>query len=364
MASKLNIYACSGVGDNRSGYDYWEDNLNPINNTQATNGFVARIDLLVAELSNLQLSQSEQIAKLNDLDFYTVCAAYTQQYAGDKSALERIGRVLGALKEQGVFSFDSTNNNARDAHLDAIFDQVEAVLADGAEQPTIAAFENWWNKYVMERDQFGLSEAQRKKAKGIGAAEDALNDENIGQYLTKAADYFLYRYFTPEQLQSLPRVFRKKREYQDMIYENCKGLYIKTYGDEQSMQNLIRTGIVESMKDQPENICASIANRGAQSVGEAAAATIMIGKITLEAFISILTTVLGVLATIVGYICSYATKVGEAKYASLNRSIIDNGEIAPSDYNGVFKDMPNVGEKNTWLPLLAIGAAILLILKK
>ena len=74
MADKLKIYACSGIGDTGESriFDYWTDNTQTVSNTQAVNTLLALINMRVAEVGSLSLTQDEQAECLNDIDLYAI----------------------------------------------------------------------------------------------------------------------------------------------------------------------------------------------------------------------------------------------------------------------------------------------------
>lgn len=342
MANRLNIYACSGIGDQpkQSTYNYWLDNINPATNTQAVNLLSTQLNLLTTKVNHMQLSYEDKVLYLNTIDLYTICLFYAQEYSGNTEALISAGYAIGKVLTNGSFHFNSTDNTERDSHLDALFDYVGSVLRDGIDKSYNSDFDAWWNSNIINLDVVGLSPEQQKikieSVPGIGAASDAVNDQNIGKYLNDAGNYFLYTYLSEDELKRLPRLFRVKKKGQMQIYYYCKDTFVKTYGTEQAMQNLIRAKIIETYGVEPEAACKDITNFRTQKTsinGVGAAEAAMIGALTVTEFITVLTTVLGFIGGLIMAILAYCAKVQQAKYAAMNAEAVKGYAGSPDDYN-------------------------------
>ena len=376
MANKLKIYACSGIGDTTTEkitYDYWLDNINPVFNTQAVNALNVDINLLVAELNNLDLTNEEKIERLNTIDLYTLCLSYAQDYSDQSDMLKRAGRAIGKVVNSGAFNFNSLNNTERDAHLDELFERVASAIENDDNKSYNAQFEEWWRKRVMDLNKVGLTAEQQQiklqPISGIGAAEDALNDLTIGGYLQNAATYFMYIFFTDEQLRKLPSLFSSKKKYQMRTYNFCKDVFVRMYGTEEAMLNIIRAGIIQRYGETPGDICNGISTlkdkykikiSGIGSGAAAAGAVFVVGKLTADALIGIITAVLTFLAAVIGAIIKHCTRVKELQSTPAEvRASTDEGP-APSDFDGF---VTTITKPSTLLPILAIAVGIFLIIK-
>ena len=100
MANRLKIYACSGIGQTEQGtWNYWLDNTETVNNTQAVNTLLALINRNYIEVTRLRgMSDADKIANLNDIDVYVLCLT---QRLNDRricrfSVWEESGRAEGS----------------------------------------------------------------------------------------------------------------------------------------------------------------------------------------------------------------------------------------------------------------------------
>lgn len=368
MAKKLKIYACSGIGETaKSGYNYWLDNTNPVYNTQAVNMLNTTVNLLVTELEHLPLSETGKLDRLNDIDLYTLCMYYAQSYAGNKTELEAAGRAIGRLAATGDFEFGSLDNTKRDAHLDELFERTASIIKNGEDNIYNPEFEAWWKANIIDFDKVGLTPEQQAVkigVNGIGAAEDALNDPNIGEKLRNAGDYFLYTYFTDEQLKKMPFVFTKKKQMQTYHYNISKKTFTEIYGTEAAMKNLIRAKITEQFGAEPEQVCLDIVNRGARPVnGIGVAGTAMVGALTVAEFITVLTTVLTFIGGLIVAILQYCAKVQEAKYASIDKASVDGGTPNENDYKDFIWKQTLNKIKNSPITWILLGLGLLFTIK-
>ena len=373
MAEKLKIYACSGIGSTDGKYTYWLDNTQTVSNTQAVNTLLAHINSLYTRITYLHgISDQEKIQALNEIDWMCVALDAAQKFTDDDQKLYHAGEVISVMIQDGAFDFDSLDNTERDQHLDELLSRAAEMYADPDIKTEDLGFMEDWQSLVVDRNKVGLSKQQQqvskkalaKAVKGLGKVDESWKEnEDIAQYLTKAGTYFLYLYFTDEQLAKLPDVFKKKRQRQERIYNYCKAYFVDVYGSEAEMQEIIRTGIVQEFKEQPEDLCVAIAEGKKKGVGVITTA-IVIG---IKELITIITIVAGVLIAVVAAICDCVYKSNVAKYAAMDSKIINEGVPDPDDYEGLSFEGTALGtgtKKTNWLTVGLIGAAALLLLKK
>ncbi len=362
MSGKLKIYACSGIGSTDSKYDYWLDNTQTVSNTQAVNSLLSMINLCYSEVINLGLRTEEVVDRLNQIDLYSVAMYYAQEYRHSQEDLHRAGQVIGCLLEQGVFSFDSLSNDERDRHLDEVFEKVSDVISDDSLMAS-KSFSDWWKENIEEKNKVFLDKEQqdkiteilRKSSKsisGIGAAGDEWeNNEDLAKYLNNASEYFLYTYFTDEQLKSLPQSFKAKKVIQNKTYDYCKAMFVGVYGSEESMREVIRAGIINYFKATPEEVCRAITNNNGKYGG--------VG-ITVSAIISIITAVLSFILAVVKVICQCAANIKVAKYQAIDSETASAATPNPEDFDELNFD--GTSKKSTmWI--VAAVAALALIFK-
>lgn len=361
MANKLKIYACSGIGDNAGAdYDYWFDNNNIFNQTQAVNGLLALIEADYLELQH-GVKDSRAIELLNRIDLYSVCLYFAQEYSGNTQALERAGNVVGWMYDNGTFYFKSLNNTERDAHLDRLFYQADELFKDEKyDKIKKSVFWSWWKQYVLDVDKVGISYSDKERLKeylskalkknGVGSFDEAMNDEILGEKFKQSENYFLYTFFTKDQLRKLPYVFTKKFVEQTAVYNYCKSLYIGVYGNEASMRAGIRNEIEKSYGMPVEDVCKYIASGkikpGVRGVGGLLA--------ILGAIAAVLSALAPIVVPIIQAIFNYKKSVEIAEQHSLDNEIIENGCPKGEDINGI--DFGNSSSSN-WL--LAAGASLI-----
>lgn len=373
MADRLKIYACSGIGetDNKA-FAYWTDGTNTVSNTQAVNTLLAKINLAWAQCTQMQISNEDKIALLNEIDWLSVALDAAKRFKGDNEKLYHAGEVISDMAKNGAFECKSTDLREREERLEELIEKANDLYSDDAVKSEDPEFMAWWKNTIVARNKVGLNFGQQqnsrkalKKAaeqiKGIGKADESWKEnEDIAQYLTQAGTYFLYLYFTDAQLAKLPGIFKVKRQNQLRIYNYCKTYFVNVYGSEEDMQDIIRAGIIKDCKGEPEEMCAEIAN-GTKKVGEVVTAIV----ITVKELIAILTIVAGVLVSIVAAICDCVYKSNVAKYASMEKAVVDSACPESSDYEGLNIGGGTVLSKgSSWLPIAAIAAGLLLLIKK
>ena len=151
------------------------------------------------------------------------------------------------------------------------------------------------------------------------------------------------------------------------VYESCLATFKRIYGKKEAMDNLIRSRINEEFHSQPEDICKDIAEKGgnsqyySQAVG---AVPIMIGAITLEAFLSILTLAVTFILGVIKAVLSYCAEVEAARQHAIEEDAIDQAPPATGDYEGLaWKAAINKITKSP-IAYVAIAVVAWLFLKK
>ena len=362
MSEKLKIYACSGVEDQSGEYNYWTDNTNVLSNTQAVNTLLALINRNFIEVNYLRyMTPDEKIANLNDIDVYVVCLYFAEHHAEHYKQLERAGRVIGTMMADGAFDYDSLDNGDRDSHLDDLLQKAKDMFDD--EVPLDHAdkeFVEWFDYNIVKRNKVGLSKEEQErmqqaleKTNGVGVVDEQwMKDKRISEYLLKAGTYFLYTYLTPDQLSKLPGVFKIKKKKQLTTYNYCKQVFVDVYGSEDEMQDIIYSGIVKQFGVTPQDVCKDIVE------GKRAA----VGQLETAAILAIISAVAGVLTAMITAICTCISDTNIAKYGAIDKSIVNSSVPNPEDFDDIDPDNP--GKKTSWLPFAAIGAGLLLLLRK
>ena len=366
MANKLKIYACSGIGAATETKDpianlvpYWTDNTNCLNNTQAINTLLARINSRWIEVVRLRgLTDEERLQKQDEIDFLCVSLDLVRTYTGNTEMLWRAGEVMEYMRDNGSFDFGSLNSAERDVNLDELIKKANELMSSytifgGFSDPD---FEKWWKATVMDRDE-------AVAVAGIGISDDWKNNEDLSEMLNKGSEYFLYTYFTDEQIAKAnttrKALIKAKRNKQRATYQYCKKLFVGIYGSESEMQSVIRSGIVNYFSVQPEDVCEDLATGKREAVGQ----------LETEAIVAIITAVATIVTGVIAAICSYAAQVNVSKYAAIDKQAVEMSVPDEEDWSGLSLG----GGKNggglltsglDWLPLAAVAAGAFMFMKK
>lgn len=367
MSDKMKIYACSGIGNSTDdakkpfGYEYWlPEGYSELDNTQAANSLLVKINLCRSQLFNLDGLTDEQKEELiNSIIFYSLCLSFVCEYSGNIDQLEKVGNAIGVLVAQGVFADPNITLESGNERIAGLIVSVNDIMDNGSDIAPNEEFLNWWVQDVLAYEKFGLDAEKRnmvrkaiaKSAKSISGTTWK-DDNNLSPYLNDASEYFLYAYLTDAQANKLPRIFRTKRKKQQKLYNDCKTLFIRAnYGKEEDMKNIIRSGIVGYFKAQPEKVCEMIVANGGRIKGVNGNG---IGVLSEAAIVSIIGSVLTFIVGVISAICQMVTESKVAEYKPVN---IENAKAAvpsPTDYSGTNGKRIDT-EEDSLTPLLLIG---------
>lgn len=329
MADRLKIYACSGVGDVKLPTVTFDNyGLKTTDNTQAVNTILIAMNSCRVRMENLEMSDSEREDYKQLLEVYKKCLQVAKSGKSNEE-LSRAGMEIAA--EYGLGS----------------------------------DFLDWWQNTIVPRNKVGLPETARKMVRksmstakainGIGALNWRDNEE-LTEYLTKGSEYFLYTYFTNAQLRKLPSIFAIKKKKQMQTYNYCKALFIGAYGSEAEMRRVIEDGIIQYFGHTPEEVCAKIAS------GERPDEKVGVIIWTVQGIVAIVMACLSFLASVIVAICQAVAQSRAAKYAAINKQMVDESIPNGSDWDDI--DLGGGAKKlSGWLPFLAIGAGLLLLFK-
>ena len=379
MADRLKIYACSGIGETENKpISYWTDGTNTIANTQAVNTLLVAINGAWIRLTRLAgLSKEDKIALLNEIDWLSVALDAAKRFKGDNEKLYHAGEVISDMAKNGAFEGTSTDLREREERLEELIEKANELYSDDAVKSEDPEFMAWWKNTIVARNKVGLNFGEQqsmrkalKKAaeqiKGIGKADESWKENaDLSEYLLNGSEYFLYTYFTDAQLAKLPAVFKSKRKEQLRIYDFCKSEFVDIYGSEEDMREIISDGIINYFGQTPQYVCNKIATTGKIEkpigTGDPTGAVVWTAAEIISLISALLTFVMGV----VGAVLAYLKSKNDAKYGAINAEAAKSATPAPGDYDGL-----NIGggtglsKGSSWLPIVAIGAGLLLLLKK
>lgn len=351
MNNKLRIYACSGVGGDQqqqNGYSlFTTEGTNAISNTQAMNKLLSLINMCAADSQLVTTTPEERAQCYQDMGIYSVCFYFARLYAGDNQKLTEAGYAINKLLEDGRFKLISTDLAAHGERVDELIDAAQVLIDNELYTVKDSKFVSWWKSDILPYNKTGLSKEKQERAraalprrKSSGAWKE---NADLNTYLNDGGTYFIYTYFTDDQLQQLPYVFRKKRAKQLEVYRYCKECFVPIYGTEADMQRIIANSIKFKFKESPEELCQDIVD-GKQSIG-----------IATEIIVAIIGAVVTLLSALIPTIISYCAAVAVAKYTQ--PADPSAGVAEESD----FDDWTPGKKSNWWLWLVGAAAAWLLI---
>lgn len=348
MSKGLAIYACSGVGDNEEKtLQYYLEGTNTVANTQAQNTLLLYINEQYTALRHLCETDDDRKLCLNRMDLYAVCFYFAQLYQNDQQALENVGYILNEFTENGKLSISSTSMEEHDAQVGTIIDLV-AAYDQTKIVPRDTTFTQWYSRVVTSRNVVGLTAAQQQRAEqalkqGVSGADYG----DISKYLNDAGEYFLYLYFSKEQLAKLGSRFRIKAKKQQEVYDYCKRVFVQLYGSEDDMKRIIRNGIIQRFNATPEEVVDSIMNgKEVKGVG-----------IATEVILMIVAAVATVVLVAIAGIINAVQAVQVAKYTVPT----DTDSGVPSDE---LDDWVNSKQANSMVLYAGLGLLALVLLKK
>ena len=378
--NKLNIYACTGIGDVNTGkdYTYWTGGTNPVKNTQAENTILSIMNSLAVDLLYLKgLSDTEKISRMNEIDLYTVCLRAVRDLKDNNDLLANAGYIIGNWISKGDFYLDTLDQGVHTEHTLQLVEKLNGLYnTDASKIDVHGDFIKWWMTTIIPRNKVGLTKDQQKAVireeekmiSGIGVNDNWVNDKNISNYLLNSSLYFTYYFLTEEQLNKLPEVFRKKHNVQAKTYYMCSGYFIGVYGSKSEMDNIIRSGITKAYGYTPEEVCESIVAGKLKAddiiTGVHAATTAV--TLTAAEIGAIIAAAVTAVATIIVAIVSCIKDCVVAKYRAVTAEQAGKASPNPEDYDGLDWDKGGWKKeiKSNWLLLSAIGVALVWLFKR
>ena len=380
MADKLKIYACTGLGSNdqRATFEplaFWTDGSNTIDNTQAVNSLLVKINVCLAELQGIDTTPEQKTDLVNAINFYCVCLYFARIYANDSVQLSRAGKAIAALNDAGAFFDAAATTENSEATIDRYIAEVNNVINAAGEVKISSSDKtlSWWKKDIIGRNKIGLSAEKRSKIKKAVSGiveqnsdktyQDWMSDPDISRILKNASEYFLYTYFTDSEIKKMPRAFRTKKNRQLEIYDYCKDVFVGLYGTEQDMQDVIYAGIYNYFGVAPRKVCTEIISGKRNADGSVTGAK-GVGLVwTVAEIIAIITAVLTFIGGIVKALCDRSAQIEVAEHRALDQEVIDGGIPEPDEIDELSAKL-NKLKGSSWISFAIIGAGAWLLLRK
>lgn len=316
MKDGLKIYACSGfagVGSKPEEFDYWRDNTNTSTNTCAVNSLLADINLLFTKLQYEEMSEEDIITSLNLIDLYATTLQFACAYHG--AELRRAGAIIGSMVDDGMFNFDSWDNNERDANLDSLISYAQNIFMAGEKVTANNDYTTWFEKNIIALDYQGLTAEQQEQARlfaqeyaakgGVGATDK--KDFDPASFLYDAGEYYLYLYMSAKSARRVGGAVSSKRSKEQEVYDYVHKVYDPIYGSAEKVDSIIYSGIIKHFGHTPQYVINKLSNNNYGTKG--------IGDFGVSEIIAIVTAVISAVVAITEAILNYCAKVAEAKYA-------------------------------------------------
>lgn len=310
MNNKLNIYACSGVGDSTASsplarVQFETEGTNTLRNTRAMNALLVLMNENRAiVMYDGDITPEQRQSFLDELDIYSVAYYFARLYHGQQNMLEVAGRAIQTVISAGRFKSEDPDIAKHADIVDMLIDVTQDLIdnEDSISVDTAGSFLDFWNRVVMPNDVAYL-EIEQAKAIGDLQAYGIEKDSDLSKFLTQSSEYFLYyTCLTKAEARSISFACGKKWEKQKEIYEYCKKCFVGIYGDEEAMQRIIRTGLYEYFQMSVPRIHDELLY-GDGSIG-----------LATEAIVAIISAVVSIVLAVISAVVSYAEKVTVAKY--------------------------------------------------
>ena len=324
----LKIYACSGfggVGNSGSDYKYWLDNTVTVNNTRAVNGLLAKINLLFSDLQYKELSQGEIRTSLNLLDLFVVCLQGAERYSGDAVMLRRWGGVVGGMKDEGLFDYDSEDNGERDIHLDGLIDEAMRRMSGQGVYVLSGDFGVWYKSNILDEDWNGIARGEKDVFAGVhgigGSGSDA------GVRLSQSGYYFFGMYLTDAQVKRGGKSIDTKVRYEKSLYEDAVQAYSSLY-TETDFARVVYAGCQGQLKSSPEAVADRVfgSSRG-------------VGVMGIDDIIALITAILPLILSAIQYITDAVIEYFIIKERStITEADKSKGLIDPSALENAYKE--------------------------
>lgn len=312
MSKGLKIYACSGVGagigDTKYQFTYWKDNTNELTNTKAVNNMLSYINSVNADIIYSEHTEEELINDCNVIDLYVTCLQAAKLYHG--AELQRAGRVIGIMVQEGFFNSQSLDDVERDNNLDSIIDDFYKAMQSGNDYEISSPFVDWFDKNVVQYDYVGLSEEERVRLENamaeINQAVGATDEETPIDKFTNSGGYYLYLYFTEEERKKLPYWIRKKINKELEVKTYVYGYYEQIKSTD-ALDADVYTGVCKTYGHTPEWMINNIKDHTKLDTKGVGIAT--------EAIVAIVSAAVAVITAVISGVVAIVQSAIQAKYS-------------------------------------------------
>lgn len=368
MKKGLEIYACSG----NSLYSYYEDNISYYDRKLNVNAVLRSIESKAIEIDALNLTDSEVIERLNDIDLYVLCLYAIHHYSDE---LYRANAVLTNMLLTGVFNSTYISDYERDTNLNVLIDTFDGLmLSEDNYTQENTAFSEWFRITVIDCNYCPYTEELKQKSiewfnthkvvSGVGSSVTDEIEQKPDEFLKNSPGYFTYTYISDDDIDKYPYLIRKKRKIQLEVKEYLRvNLVGGTYATTADFENAMRTAFIAEYCQTPEDFIKDYErvryDLNAMPIGVVLEATALAVVICVS-IIAGLVLILGVISAALDYVARIKTAKYTAPADSSDGAVSDEENDAINDY---YKKMLNNNkdkEDSSILPIIALGALLLM----
>ena len=138
----------------------------------------------------------------------------------------------------------------------------------------------------------------------IGLTPRWEDNYTLKKYLSEGAEYFLYTYINPQEMYLYPKKVKDKYYIQMKTRQWIRDIFVNIYGTDEDLDKLIRQNIVKTFADHGANVSSPEEVLRRLQAGEEYE-FIGISDVVLAA---IITAVIGLVSTCIGYLVDYFMK--------------------------------------------------------
>ncbi len=370
MRKGLEIYACSG----NSLYSYYEDNISYYDRKLNVNAVLRYIDSKATEIDALNLTDSEVIDHLNDIDLYVLCLYAIHHYSDD---LYRANAVLNNMLITGVFNSAYISDYERDTNLDVLIDTFDGLmLSEDNYTQGNTAFSEWFTSTVINNNYCPYTEELKQKSiewfnthkvvSGVGSSVSDEIEQRPNEFIKNSPGYFTYTYISDDDIDKYPYLVRKKRKIQLKVKEYLRiNLVGEVYATTDDFENAMRTAFIAEYCQTPEEFIQDYErvryDLNAMPVGEPLTG-MALAIVICVSIIAGLVLIVGVISAALDYVAAIKTAKYTAPADSADGAVSDEENDAINKYYQNMLNNNKGNEESSILPIIALGAGALLLM--
>lgn len=278
-------------------------------------------------------NEQERIEALNYIQYVAIMIRASYEFAYSDEMLERAGRTIGFMIDENILD-NNRNVSEREFFTEENYTAFLNYLNNSDNLPVTDFYYTWQNEVVGQNYTY---------TDDNGSAIGAVEINELRTNLKQTGGYYIYALgvSNSEAMQySIDSPLRKKKVIQEMLLNKTISLNNRMNSSETELW--IQNGLCETWQSSnPQKAFESLKN---QSINGA-----KIGEITTTAVLAIITTIVGIIGTIIGWF---------KKDEIPSSAIVNSGMFNPSDLSNLNKGNSsfNTAGSSLLLPLGLVGA--------